>query len=83
MKIVKQQNKISVVEIDYDRYGVTKTGFFVVELDWDHGRVRSVGPDNPDGGGRWFGGYSESGVMYVASSLSRKTAISRLRRYSN
>jgi len=61
---------VCVFEID-DRY-------YVVEV-CDY-QVKSVGPDNPAEGGRWFGnGLSNTAIKYVSRGRSRSAALAMLR----
>lgn len=48
---------------------------------FDAGHVFSVGADNPQDGGRWFAGRTDSGILYVSTpSPSRNAAYQKARR---
>lgn len=70
MNMIRESNGIALVGIE--------SKFYVVEIAGSPQRggrqVYSVGTDSPKSGGRWFAGYSEAGIRYVATGRTRAAA---------
>lgn len=69
MKITREKNNIAMVLVD-EKY-------YVVAINRAHGQVYSTRFDNPSDGGAWFARWSDEGVKYVATAISRSTAYRR------
>ena len=76
MKIVcaNERETVGVVEVNGK--------YHCIAMDRKNGQVYSIGPDNPDSGGQWFGKWSDAGVRYVSHGLSRSAAMARFRKLS-
>ena len=71
-KIIREQDGIAVVELDGQ--------FYTAGLNRENAQFYSVGSDSPKPSGRWFGGWSDEGLKYVASGRTRASAMSAFRR---
>lgn len=56
--------------------------WYAYEWDKSHGRVLSIGNDNPRDSGRWIANRSDGGIRYVATaSPTRDAAYRKARRW--